>query len=138
MSEHDPYVAVIFSSTQTGVDVDGYDDMSARMVALAADQPGYRGVESARGSDGFGITVSYWASEDDARAWKRHAEHLVAQRTGRSTWYRSYHLRVATVTREYSYDAGNGDAGTGDAGKGDAGEGDAGQGDAGMGEPGDD
>lgn len=103
MSE--PYVAVIFSSTHSGVDAAAYDEMAAHMVELASGQPGYLGIESARGADGFGITVSYWATEDDARAWKRHGEHLVAQRTGRSTWYRSYHLRVATVTREYSYDA---------------------------------
>lgn len=100
------YVAVIFSSTRTGDDTDAYDETAARMVELAATQPGFRGIESARGDDGFGITVSYWATEDDARAWKQHSEHLTAQRRGRSAWYRSYHLRVATVTREYSYDAG--------------------------------
>jgi heme-degrading monooxygenase HmoA len=102
----EPYVAVIFSNTHSGVDAAAYDETAARMVELAAEQPGFRGIESARGRDGFGITVSYWATEDDARAWKRQEEHLVAQRQGRSTWYRSYRLRVATVTREYSYDAG--------------------------------
>jgi heme-degrading monooxygenase HmoA len=102
----EPYVAVIFSSTHTGVDVEAYDETAAHMVRLATDQPGFRGIESVRGTDGFGITVSYWATEDDARAWKRVGEHLVAQQQGRTTWYRSYHLRVATVTREYSYDAG--------------------------------
>ena len=54
-----PYYAVIFTSerTETG---DGYADTTARMLELAAAQPGYLGVESAR--DGLGITVSYWAS----------------------------------------------------------------------------
>ncbi len=102
---HDPYVAVIFSSVHSGVDVDGYAAAAQRMEELAATQPGYRGLESARGGDGFGITVSYWATEDDARAWKRQSEHLIAQETGRSTWYQRYRVRVATVHREYSYDA---------------------------------
>ena len=101
----EPYVAVIFSSLRTGSDPDGYEATAERMEELAATQPGYRGIESARGADGFGITVSYWATEADARAWKQHSEHLLAQATGRSTWYGRYRVRVATVTREYSYDA---------------------------------
>ena len=102
----EPYVAVIFSSVHTGVDPEGYASTAARMEELAAEQPGFIGIESARGSDGFGITVSYWRTGEDARAWKRESEHLPAQRAGRTTWYRRYRVRVATVTREYSYDAG--------------------------------
>lgn len=94
-----PYTAVIFSSTRTEGDR-GYDRMSERMFALAAEQPGYLGVESAR-DDGLGITVSYWADEAAAAAWKQVAEHLVAQELGASTWYDDYRVRVATVTRDY-------------------------------------
>ena len=66
---------------------------------LAQQQPGYLGAESAR--EAIGITVSYWATEDDARAWKRVLEHAEAQRIGRERWYEQYSVRVATVTREY-------------------------------------
>ena len=95
-----PYVAVVFSSVRTGPDA-GYAAMSARMDELAARQPGYLGIESARDADGFGITVSYWADEDAAKAWKQVAEHLVAQRRGRGVWYADYRVRVAVVRREY-------------------------------------
>lgn len=101
-----PYVAVIFSNVLSGAEQDAYTETAARMEELAAAQPGYLGIESTRGADGRGITVSYWRTEDDARAWKQHAEHLAAQLTGRSTWYARYRVRVAVVTREYSYDAG--------------------------------
>lgn len=94
-----PYTAVIFSSTRTDGD-HGYARMAARMEALAAEQPGYLGIEAARDGD-LGLTVSYWVDEDAARAWKQVAEHLVAQERGRSTWYADYRVRVATVTREY-------------------------------------
>ncbi len=107
-----PYVAVIFTSLRTDGD-HGYGAMSAAMDALAAAQPGYLGVESAReggdtgtgtgtgtGTD-TGITVSYWRDEAAARAWKQVAAHLVAQRRGREVWYRDYRVRVATVQREY-------------------------------------
>lgn len=102
----EPYVAVIFSNVHTGAEPDAYAATASRMEHLAASQPGYLGIESVRGADGFGITVSYWRSEDDARAWKRQTEHLLAQETGRTTWYQRYRVRVATVTREYAYDAG--------------------------------
>lgn len=98
----EPYVAVIFSSVRTGADEEGYSATAERMEALAAEQPGYLGIESARGADGFGITVSYWRTEGDARAWKRQSEHLVAQADGRTRWYSQYRVRVATVTREYA------------------------------------
>jgi heme-degrading monooxygenase HmoA len=96
-----PYTAVIFSSLRTAASPEDYDETSDRMVALAADQPGYLGVESARGPDGFGITVSYWRSEADAHAWKQVAEHLLAQRRGIREWYATYTVRIATVERHY-------------------------------------
>jgi heme-degrading monooxygenase HmoA len=97
-----PYVAVVFTSLRASADGggdNGYAVMSARMNELAAQQPGYLGVESAR--DGLGITVSYWADEESARAWKDVAAHVVAQQRGRDTWYSDYRVRVATVTRDY-------------------------------------
>jgi heme-degrading monooxygenase HmoA len=57
--------------------------MAETMVALASEQPGFLGIESVRGSDGLGITVSYWASDEAIRNWKLHSEHQVAQRRGR-------------------------------------------------------
>ncbi len=94
-----PYTAVIFTSIRTEDDAAGYANMAARMEALAAEQPGYLGIESAR--DQLGITVSYWRSVEDARAWKAIAEHQLAQKLGRTRWYRTYRVRVATVERDY-------------------------------------
>ena len=93
-----PYYAVIFTSMRTDVDA-GYDAMAQRMEQLAAQQPGFLGVESAR--DGVGITVSYWESEAAIAAWKRNAEHLVAQERGQREWYAAYRTRVCKVEREY-------------------------------------
>lgn len=56
-----PYYAVIFTSTRTEGD-NGYGEMAQTMAALAAQQPGFLGVESAR--EELGITVSYWESLD--------------------------------------------------------------------------
>ncbi len=76
--------------------------MSEKMERLAATQPGYLGIESARDRDSrFGVSVSYWATESDARAWKQLAEHLEAQRLGITRWYEGYQVRIATVSRSY-------------------------------------
>ena len=84
---------------------DGYAQMALRMEELAREQPGYLGIESARGD--VGITVSYWVDAEAARAWKALAEHRGAQRLGRAQWYRAYRVRIATVEREYGSAAGS-------------------------------
>ena len=98
-----PYVAVLFTSLRTPEDDAGYDAMAAEMERLGAEQPGYLGIESARGAGGLGITISYWRDAAAARAWKAVAEHLGAQKLGRERWYRAYRVRVAEVVREYGF-----------------------------------
>ena len=93
-----PYYAVIFSSHRTDGD-NGYAEMAARMAELAAQQPGYLGMESAR--ENLGITVSYWESLEAIRNWKQNAEHQEAQRLGHQQWYSSFRVRIAKVEREY-------------------------------------
>lgn len=95
-----PYYAVIFSSQRTEGDR-GYGRMAQRMAELAKDMPGFLGLESVRGEDGFGISVSYWASEEAIKGWKEQAEHQVAQATGKKVWYEDFALRVAKVERAY-------------------------------------
>lgn len=99
-----PYVAVIFSSLRTGGDA-GYADMAERMARLAAEQPGYLGMESARDPEGFGITVSYWTDEAAVAGWKQEVDHLAAQTLGRERWYARYAVRVAEVRRAWDWSA---------------------------------
>jgi len=96
-------IAVIFTSRLIGDDP-AYGEASAAMAALAAAQSGYLGIESARGADGLGITVSYWADEDAAVAWRQHAEHSLIRDAGRERWYESYRVTVARVERSYAWE----------------------------------
>ncbi|TWI03008.1 heme-degrading monooxygenase HmoA [Luteimonas cucumeris] len=98
-----PYYAVIFSSQRREQD-NGYGAASDRMVELARQQPGFLGVESTRGADGFGITVAYWESEEAIKAWRLHAEHTAARERGRAEWYQHFELRIAKVERAYGWD----------------------------------
>ncbi|MFZ5959267.1 antibiotic biosynthesis monooxygenase family protein [Pseudomonas knackmussii] len=99
-----PYYAVIFTSLRTAQDA-GYGITAERMLALAAEQLGYLGVESARGEDGLGITVSYWHDEESIRHWRQNAEHQLARESGRRQWYRQFQVRVAKVERAYGFDS---------------------------------
>lgn len=98
-----PYWAVVFASQRNDADAAAYAEAAARMLQLAAQQPGYLGAESARGEDGFGITVSYWNSEADILAWKHQAEHAATREKGRVDWYTRYAVRVARVERAYDW-----------------------------------
>lgn len=99
----DGQIAVIFCSMRNGADEAGYQAAAAEMAALAATQPGYCGMQSCRDVTGFGITISYWASEADALAWRNQADHAAARQAGRDTWYAAYTIEVAQVTRSYDW-----------------------------------
>ena len=99
----DGEVAVIFTSVRNGTDAAGYDAAAVAMDALAARQPGYRGVESVRGIGGDGITISYWADEAAAIAWRDHPEHAAIRELGRARWYDRYRLTVCAVTRRHDW-----------------------------------
>ena len=96
-------VAVIFAAWRTRVDEAGYAAAATAMGALAATQPGYCGIDAARGDDGFGVTVSYWADEASAVAWREHPEHAAVREAGRGRWYDRYDLHVAHVSHSYGW-----------------------------------
>jgi heme-degrading monooxygenase HmoA len=97
-----PYYAVIFTSKRTEGDR-GYAVVAERIADLGARYDGFLGMETVRGADGVGITVSYWRDEAAILAWKRDTEHEKAQQGGRATWYERYEVRVARVERAYGF-----------------------------------
>lgn len=96
-------IAVIFAAQRSDGDESGYAAAAAEMEQLAATQPGYLGIETARGTDGFGITVSYWIDEAAARKWRDHPLHAAIRQRGRALWYDHYRITVARVTRGYEW-----------------------------------
>jgi heme-degrading monooxygenase HmoA len=103
-----PYYAALFTSLRTAADNPGYAAMAARMEELASIQPGFLGIESARGEDGVGITVSYWSSLEAIHAWGRQAEHRLAQQLGRQRWYQWFRLRICRVESAWTFTRGPG------------------------------
>jgi heme-degrading monooxygenase HmoA len=97
-----PYYAVIFTSRRTDGD-HGYGAAAEKMADRGSRYDGFLGIESARGADGPGITVSYWRDEAAILAWKRDTEHQKAQSGGQRTWYADYEVRIAKVERAYGF-----------------------------------
>ena len=92
-------VVVIFRARTRKLD-DEYFRVAARMRELALEQFGCLEFAAVtQGSDE--VALSYWSDEDSVRAWKAHAEHVLAQQLGRERWYESYVVQVAQVLREY-------------------------------------
>lgn len=102
-----PYYAVVFASRRTAVDAADAATVE-RMLAMAARQPGFLGVDSARDAAGFGITLSYRDSEAAIAAWRRDAEHTLAREGGRRDGNEHCTLRVARIERAYARDKDSG------------------------------
>jgi uncharacterized protein len=82
-----------------GASNDGYSEMGDEMNTLAAQQPGFIGVDSVRDLEGVGITVSRWSSIAAMVSWRRVVAHQAAQASGRERWYNWYRSDVARVDR---------------------------------------
>ena len=99
-------IVVIFLSRRTAADDAGYAAAAEAMESLATLQPGYRGIESTRGADGLGITLSFWADEASALSWRDHPEHKAIRDAGRDRWYTRYEVIVCAAERSYAWEKG--------------------------------
>jgi heme-degrading monooxygenase HmoA len=82
---------------------DGYAEMAQEMLETAKSMPGFVDVTALTAADGERLTLVWWQDEDTLRAWRTHARHLVAQKTGRERWYESYTLEVAEIVRSKQF-----------------------------------
>jgi heme-degrading monooxygenase HmoA len=96
-------IAVIFLSGLSGADPESYAIAVGAMEAAAAERDGYLGIDSARGADGVGITISWWRDEAAALAWRDDPEHARVRDRGRAVWYDWYRVIVTTVDRAYDW-----------------------------------
>lgn len=92
-----PYYAVIFTSIRTDGD-NGYSAVAKAVLAMARQQPGFLGYESARND--VGISVSYWDSLESIKAWKSHPLHQDVQKRA-DDWYSESRIRICRVERDY-------------------------------------
>lgn len=91
--------AVIFRAKVAQVDEE-YSLIAKRMRQLAIEKYGCSEFTSVT-EDNEEISISYWKTQEQIKAWKNDAEHIAAQELGKSKWYSWYKIQVAEVMREY-------------------------------------
>ena len=88
-------IAVIFTSRLKNP-APGYAEEARRMVALAAECPGFLGMESWRDETGRGVTISWWESREAIAHWKQHPEHRAAQARA-ADWYEEWQIAICEL-----------------------------------------
>ena len=94
-----PCWAVVFRS-RLSADTEGYEDAAGRMLERVAEQPGFLGVESQRGADGLGVTISWWASRAAIAAWRNDPAQRAVRAEGRRRWYAEWSVELVRVDRD--------------------------------------
>lgn len=79
-----------------------YAETAQRMRALAFEQYGCLGF-SAVTEPPVELALSYWPDEASIIRWKSDTEHMLAQQAGRTSWYQSYRVDVASIARSYCW-----------------------------------
>jgi len=97
-------VQVVFRSVLRDDAQPEYGQTMARMDDLVDGMAGYLGSFSVRDpGTREGITVVRFADEESLAAWRTHAEHLMAQESGRQRFYEWYELSVAREERRHDW-----------------------------------
>ena len=95
--------AVIFTAEINKLD-SRYSEVASQMQELAIKE--YGCTEFISVTDGAQeIAISYWQDQEQIKQWKQDSEHLVAQKLGRSIWYKYYKVQILEILREYSTNA---------------------------------
>jgi heme-degrading monooxygenase HmoA len=99
-------IAVIFEFTP----IEGrFADYKALAEGLADDVRNAEGFISIErfesiSTKGKFVSLSFWRDEDAVRKWRNLQKHREAQKKGRGGIFKSYRLRIASVTRDYTMD----------------------------------
>lgn len=97
-------IAVIFEGQAQKEHMQEYLDIAAQLRPLLNDIDGFISIErfESLSEPGKVLSLSFWRDEQAVRAWRQLDEHRRAQARGRAEIFQSYHIRVASVIRDYS------------------------------------
>src|SRR4029079_12599187 len=83
---------------------DEYIALVDRMTQLAKATPGYVSHKGFWADDGERCTIVEFEHEEGQRSWRTNAEHMAAQRLGRTKFYETYDIQVCDIRYEAHYD----------------------------------
>ncbi|MBI3441326.1 MAG: antibiotic biosynthesis monooxygenase [Proteobacteria bacterium] len=80
-----------------------YSIVANRMSDLVHMIEGFVGYKTFTAADGERVTIAEFDSAQSQDVWRRHPEHLEAQKKGREKFYAEYHIQVCSLVRDYSH-----------------------------------
>jgi heme-degrading monooxygenase HmoA len=96
-------VVVFKNELREGAAGPEYEALAERMWEIVSKMPGFVGLDAFSSPEGNETAIITFESEAALAAWRNHPEHLEAQRRGQEEFYRSYHIQVCEVLRDYRY-----------------------------------
>ncbi|MGH7389957.1 MAG: antibiotic biosynthesis monooxygenase family protein [Candidatus Rokuibacteriota bacterium] len=94
-------VIVLFKTKlRADADLAAYEKLGLRMYELVSRMEGFVSFSEAQLPDRESLGIVTFASPEALEAWRRHPEHVEAQRQGRERFYEAYSIKVCAVTRE--------------------------------------
>jgi heme-degrading monooxygenase HmoA len=96
-------IAVIFEVWPSDGHQQEYLDIAASLRPLLDDIDGFISIERFESiyEPGKILSLSFWRDEQAVETWRKLEQHREAQALGRSYVFKDYHLRIASVVRDY-------------------------------------
>src|SRR4029079_1398438 len=99
-------IAVIFEFTPNEGRFPDYMAIVDTLREDLAKADGFIGLEGFASITAKGrfLSLQFWRDEESVRKWRNLQKHREAQKKGRAGIFKSYRLRIAQVTRDYTLD----------------------------------
>lgn len=96
-------IAVIFEVQPHAEHRQAYLDWAARLRSDLEKMEGFLSIERFQSltTPDKVLSLSFWRDEECLARWRNLESHRAAQSAGRSTMFRDYRLRIASVLRDY-------------------------------------
>ena len=85
------------------IDQDEYARTFEEMVELAAQSPGFLGIDGYAGEDGSELAVARFESSEAIAQWRDDPRHVQARERGRQEFFDSYEITIGTAWRHYDW-----------------------------------
>ncbi len=98
-------IAVIFEVWPASEREEDYLALAGQLRPLLDSHDGFISIERFRSLADSGklLSLSFWRDEAAVQAWRNHEAHCLAQGAGRGGILHDYRIRIAAVSRDYSF-----------------------------------
>lgn len=100
-------IAVIFEVKIKSGKQERYLSLAADLKPLLTDIEGFISIErfQSLSTEGKLLSLSWWENEEAVLQWKKNILHKNAQQEGRESIFDFYKISIASLTREYLFNA---------------------------------